>query len=614
MCGIYGTTIFYNQKQVQKKLERTAFRGPDYMGITTLDAKPNPLIFGHNRLSIIDLDERSNQPFSYHDLTIVFNGEIFNFQDIRKQLEQKNYVFKTTSDTEVICAAYLEYGKKCVSLFNGMFAFVLYDPKQNILFGAIDRLGQKPFYYYHNGLAFEFASQLSSIQMFNPALSISSSAIQQYFSWNYIPASQTIFNEVNKLEGGHIFTYALGSGQLNIEPYWDIPYTAPQDTTLSFDQAKQELKELLVDATKIRLFADVPVGVFLSGGVDSSLISALATQTTAEKIKTFSIKFSHDRFDESSYAEKVAKHLKTDQHTILCDVKEGLGLIDNFTHYYDEPFADSSAIPSMLLAKHTKKHVTVALSGDAGDELFLGYHRYDWLRIINYFMKMPTGLRKLTANSLLCIPNYKANVVGKVISNPNIEKAYLTTVYDKNPVYLNRVIEQHIPQQIYLDHKNKDIFQKAGDFDLKTYLPFDINTKVDRATMAFSLEARSPLLDYRVVEYAQKLPTNFKYQKGNQKRILKEILYDHVPKAIFDRPKSGFAIPFQEWFKDELKTYVYDSLNESQLNKIPNINKNVVLNKIENHMQSKENNYSLIWKLIILKQWLDKNGKAFSIT
>jgi len=613
MCGIYGTTIAYTENQVQKKLERTNFRGPDRLKHLTWTTDGGLLTLGHNRLSIIDLDSRSDQPFSYQHLHVVFNGEIYNFQSIKKELTARGYSFRTTSDTEVVCAAYLAYGEKCVSHFNGMFAFVIYDEKEQLLFGATDRLGQKPFYYYHDKQNFEFSSQLASIQLFNKDLTISKTAITQYFAWNYIPEEHSIFNEIKKIPPAHRFVFDLRKGELKKESYWSIDYKTPQASTLNYEDGKKQLENILTDATKIRLFADVPVGVFLSGGVDSSLISALATKTTTEKIKTFSIKFNDQGFNESEYAEAVARHLNTDHQTILCNENEGIHLIENLSYYFDEPFADSSAIPSMLLAKHTRKKVTVALSGDGADELFLGYHRYDWLRIIEHFMKLPFPLRKLLAKGMDMTTNYRFKVISKVIHSRTIEEAYVKTASDQRPNFLKDAHVEPVEALKYLNHDFKDIFQKAGNFDLFTYLPWDINAKVDRATMAYSLEARSPFLDYRVVELSQKLPTNFKYQKKNQKRILKDILYQHVPKEIFDRPKGGFEIPFKEWFRKELKPLVLESLSEKALGDIPGLNIPFVLNAIDEHMAFKANNHNLIWKLLVLKQWLKFNGKGYSI-
>ncbi|MGC1633354.1 MAG: asparagine synthase (glutamine-hydrolyzing), partial [Gelidibacter sp.] len=395
MCGIYGTTIKYNQIEVQEKLKRTSFRGPDQMGWNIYGPHDNKITLGHNRLAIIDLDPRSNQPFSYQKgIHVVFNGEIYNFKSIKANLLAKGYSFDTTSDTEVLCAAYLEYGENCVDHFNGMFAFVIYDENKDQLFGARDRLGKKPFYYYHNDKEFEFSSQVSSIQLHHKNLSISEKSIAYYMAWGAIPDPLSIFNEVKKLLPGHTFTFGLNSGVFNSKQYWDIDYKTKPNFKGTYEDAKEELSYVLTDAVSSRLFADVPVGVFLSGGVDSSIISALATKTSSTQVKTFSVKFNEEGFDESLYAQKVADHLQTDHHVIQCNYKEGIDLIENFSTYYDEPFADSSAIPSMLLAKYTKKQVTVALSGDGGDEAFIGYQRYNWAKRAEKIYAMPYSLRK----------------------------------------------------------------------------------------------------------------------------------------------------------------------------------------------------------------------------
>tara|TARA_R110000765_G_scaffold168384_3_gene273407 strand:+ start:24234 stop:26081 length:1848 start_codon:yes stop_codon:yes gene_type:complete len=614
MCGIYGSTILYTSEQIHKKMERTNFRGPDRLKFTQLKTRTGNLYLGHNRLSIIDLDERSDQPFNYHHLHIVFNGEIYNFRDIKETLLKKGYSFRTTSDTEVICAAYLEYGKNCVNHFNGMFAFVIYDEKEQKLFGALDRLAQKPFYYYLNGSEFEFSSQISSIQLFNSKLSISKKAIDDYLSWGYIPSTQSIFNEVKKLAPGHRFQFNLANDEFETEQYWDIIYTATKDKNIPYLQAKKELKDLLMDATRIRLFADVPVGVFLSGGIDSSLITALATKCTTEQVKTFSIKFNDDGFDESGYAQKVANHLQTDHHVIPCDYKEGIDLIENFSYYYDEPFADASAIPSMLLAKHTKKKVTVALSGDGADESFLGYQRYARIDRIHKHFQIPYPIRLVLSSLMKMSPITRHKAIAEILKSKNESYVYLTSVFTPKELWIEQKKDIfEIDELKYLLHNQKNIYERAGDFDLKTYLPYDINTKVDRATMAYSLEARSPFLDYRVVEMAQSLPTNLKYKLGNQKNILKDILYEDVPSTYFNRPKSGFTMPFEVWFRKELKEMVYTNLSFENLKEIPGIKPEIVQKLIKEHMDGTWNHYRMIWKLLVLQQWLSSVGNGYLI-
>lgn len=606
MCGIYGTTINYDKKEVETKLKRTDFRGPDYTGVKCFQTDNTKVIFGHNRLAILDLDPRSNQPFTYEDhIHIVFNGEIYNFLELKTELLKKGYSFSTTSDTEVICAAYLAFGEDCTSHFNGMFAFVIYDAKQQLFFGARDRFGQKPFYYYHSGNHFEFASQITSIQLFNENLTISNKSITNYLSWDYIPDPDSIIEEIKKLPAGHSFIYQLDSGYFNEKSYWDIDIAGKNSFNGSYEEAKDKLEILLHDAVGKRMIADVPLGIFLSGGVDSSLVAAMATKNSSNKVKTFSVKFNTKSVDESYYAQQVAAHLQTDHHTIECNYQEGLSMIENFSYYYDEPFADASAIPSLLLAKHTRKHVTVALSGDAADESFLGYHRYNWVRIAEQFYKIPSILRPVIIKTLDTIPYYKSKIIANVLSSKSLSDAYFSMITNTNSTWFDQT-KQDLggSNKKYLFHTKKNIYERISDFDLKTYLNGDINTKVDRASMAYSLEARSPFLDYRVVEFARSLPTEFKFTKNNQKRILKDILYQHVPKNLFDRPKAGFTMPFKEWFRNELKSYVLDELNEEGLKTIPGIHVEQVQKMIMEHMNGKWNRSSIIWKLLVLKQYL----------
>lgn len=612
MCGIYGSTILYSEDQVKQKLERTNFRGPDKLQWLYVKDR---VVLGHNRLSIIDLDERSSQPFTYQEnIHVVFNGEIYNFRDLKEDLIKLGFNFRTTSDTEVICAAYLAYGKDCVAKFNGMFAFVIYDENSQELFGARDRLGQKPFYYYLNGKEFEFASQLGPIQMFNKNLSISSEAITNYLAWGNVPDPLSIFNEIKKLKAGYCFTYNLTDSSFSQQQYWDIKTSVTNPYKGTYAQAKEALYHTLKDAVKIRLFADVPVGVFLSGGVDSSTIAALATQSTNSKVKTFSVKFNEKGFDESPYAQQVADHLKTDHHVIECNYEEGIDLISNFSYYYDEPFADSSAIPSMLLSKYTRKHVTVALSGDAGDENFIGYERYAMTQKGRYIYWLPYILRKLSAGTLQLSSNYKLKTIANALKFKDINSVYLAVM---TGVDLDWITGEHnylnVSERKYLEHNNKNLLERISDFDMKCYLNWDINTKVDRATMAYSLESRSPLMDYRVVELAQSLPTHFKMQGKNQKRILKDVLYDYVPSEIFNRQKAGFTMPFADWFRGQLKDFVLDELQVNALQDIPNIDTQKVSTQIQQHMDGSWNRYPLIWKLLVLKQWLNNNGAGYSI-
>lgn len=602
MCGIYGATIPYSDGVIREKMARINFRGPDYTGIQ----RYNQVVFAHNRLAIIDLDARSNQPFSYLHLHIVFNGEIYNYKDIRKELEGKNYQFSTSSDTEVICAAYLEYGTECLKRFNGMFAFVIYDTHKNELFGARDRFGKKPFYYAHHQGTFEFSSQPSQISI-DRDLSVNEDAISQYLIWGYVPEPQSIWQEVKQLPAANFFYYNLKTDNLKITEYWSLDYGWKNKFAGSYEEAKEALELIIADAVKIRMNADVPLGVFLSGGIDSSLVAALATKEI-DHVKTFSIKFNEKGFDESAYANQVAKHLGTDHHTIECNYDDGIQLIENFNRYYDEPFADSSAIPTMLLSKSTRAHVTVALSGDAGDEAFLGYHRYKWIKQVSSLFYAPHGIRKALGGLINQSPSYRHKLIAMGISMEDVEKLYVKMFGNMENSWVKQPdLAKYNPLMHILTNPSKPLLERISDFDIKTYLNGDINTKVDRASMAFSLESRSPLMDYRVIEFSRTLPTEFKYSSGNQKRILKDLLFKHVPAHMFDRPKAGFTMPFQNWFRNELKDYVMDNLSADNLKNIPGIHVKRTQEIINEHMTGKWNRYPQIWKLLVLSQWLIKN-------
>lgn len=599
MCGIYGSSRIYSEETIRKKLQRIAFRGPDYSEYVNLN---NKLILGHNRLAILDLDPRSNQPFRYGPLTIVFNGEIYNFLDIKNDLELKGYDFRTSSDTEVICAAYLAYAEKCLGLFNGMFSFVIHDSRDERLFGARDRIGKKPFYYTLVGGEFEFASQISVIAL-GGFFKISANSVNKYLLRGYVEDPYSIFDEIFKLKAGHAFYFDLNSKQFDEFSYWDIAIPVPTQN-IPYEEAKSILKILLEDSVKLRMISDVPIGTFLSGGVDSSLVTALAAKEAGRKINAFSIKFHNDGFDESEHAGHIANHLGINHNIIPCDYQVGIDIISELPNYFDEPFADSSAIPSMLLARETRKYMTVALSGDGGDEVFMGYSRYNWIRKIAPLYRIPFTLRKGISTFLFRIPGSRNHLISGYLRKRDLNELIndaITTNYRQ--ILLE---EQYNPTDYeYILNANKTcVEQKIADLDLKLWLCNDGLVKIDRATMAASMEGRCPLLDYRIVEFGRSLPVNYRYTENRQKKILKDILYEYVPQNLVDRPKKGFTMPFREWFKNELKEYVFDLLNNDNLKLIPNLNISFVNKGVENHMNGNIDFYPIIWRLIVLINWL----------
>ncbi|WP_421941589.1 asparagine synthase (glutamine-hydrolyzing) [Pedobacter sp.] len=605
MCGIFGTSIKYKESDVfERKLQTMHQRGPDY---STYFEVGQGIVFGHNRLAIVDLDSRSNQPFVYEHVSIVFNGEIYNFLELKDDLLKKGYSFKTTSDTEVVCAAFLEYGQDCVNYLNGMFAFVIYDPTKNILFGARDRMGKKPFYYHLSEEGFEFASKLSALEIGND-FELDNESLTKYLYWNYIPEPKTPYKKVYKLPSATAFTYDLGNKIFHTSLYWDLPKVNDIKYT-SFDKAKEDLKVLLQDAVDRRMIADVPLGIFLSGGIDSSLVAAMAQKNSAQPVKTFSVKFNEKGFDESVYAKEVATKLGTNHTEIECSYSEGIELIKNFSDYYDEPFADSSAIPTLLLSKHTKKEVTVALSGDGGDETFMGYNIYDIILRRSKIYNIPFFLRTSMSFFLTKLPFYRAKLIGKALKLKDVRALYLSFYNTLNTDWVLET-EQDPSYVDYLMNPRKDLLEAISDFDTKTFLNGDCITKVERASMAFSLEVRSPLLDYRIVEFARKIPTNYKYSDfGSKKHILKEVLYDYLPKEIFDRKKTGFSMPLGIWFRGVLKEYVLEVLTKENIEKLKIINYEPFKELLNDHMEGKWDHTPRIWKVLILINWLNSRKK-----
>lgn len=602
MCGIYGSTIKYETSIFQKKMDIFKFRGPDYTGIKSYKIPYGELIFGHNRLAIIDLENRSNQPFDYSDeLSIVFNGEIYNFQEL-KQIYLSEFSFKTTSDTEVLCAMYKKFGTNCTQYLNGMFAFVIYDRQKQLLFGARDRLGKKPFFYHCSERGFEFASQLFPLCIGND-YTIDKKARKFYFLLQYVPDPYSIFKEIKKLKAGEQFEYYLVKNQMYCTKYWDIDsnsegYIKPH----SYEEAIEVVDNILIDSVSKRLVADVPVGIFLSGGIDSSLIASYVSKINPE-VEAFSIGFNESTYDESSYSKSVAEQLNLKYHSILCDSNAALEMLNSFSIYYDEPMGDSSSLPTSLLAKHVRKKVTVALGGDGGDEVFWGYNRYLDISKYKNLFKIPFPIRKTISYFL------GQNKYSEVLLLNNIRDlyAYRLSYYNKQAFNFNTKECFYSLDDIgYLYKEEKCEKKSLSDFDLKTYLNYDINTKVDRATMRSALELRSPLMDYRLIEYSRLLPLEYMYTpKDGQKRILRELLYRNVSKDLFIRNKQGFGIPLNEWLRHELKDLLVDTINKENLRQLPELNTSAVIRLRDRHLNGEANYGAILWYLLVYLIWYD---------
>ncbi|WEK71723.1 MAG: asparagine synthase (glutamine-hydrolyzing) [Candidatus Chryseobacterium colombiense] len=599
MCGIYLTNIPFTEKAIQGKLETIQFRGPDYTGVTA----DNNLIFGHLRLSILDLEERSHQPMKYKHLTIVFNGEIYNFQDLKNELIECGYSFETTGDTEVLLKGYEHWGESLVPKLNGMFAFAIYNAETDKIFCSRDRLGVKPFYYYWKDGQFEICSQLRPI---HENKSINREAVSIFLDCTYIPSPYTIYNDVYKLSPGNNLIIDLKTSELKIKEYWNLKEV--KDSGLSYDEAKNQLHTLLKDAVKIRLQSDVPFGSFLSGGIDSALVSSIAAKVSTNQIKTFSIGFDDPKYDESKIASQYADIMGSIHTETICRPEDILEMIPKLIEVYDEPFADSSALPSLLLNKVTKKHVTMALSGDGGDESFLGYNHFDWVVKFRKLLKIPFTVRYFCSLFLV------GNIIGKRtepfkrILRTKIDNDFIKGVFiGYNSLIKKRNLNWLKPYKNSLVLSN-DLIQRTADLNIKLWLENDSNVKVDRASMAYSVEVRSPFLDYRIIEFARTLPVDYRYVPGRKKRMLRDILKEYIPEEVFDQPKRGFAVPIGTWIRTELKQEFVDNLQDDFLNQVPNLDVKKFKKMFKLHLAGKHDYSSYIWRVYILSKWYQEFG------
>jgi len=597
MCGIYLTNFLFTEEEIKTKLEKIKYRGPDHTGVL----KKVDVTLGHLRLAILDLDKRSNQPFQFNNYTIVYNGEIYNFKDTRKELETLGYSFQTTSDTEVLIKGYDAWAEKVLDKLNGMFAFAIYDTEKQKVFCARDRLGVKPFYYYWKEGQFEICSQLQPLM--NKESKVSSEAVSIYLSTGYVPSPFSILEDVYKLQPGCILSLDLKKKSKKIKKYWDLKKVKTLDIT--YGEAKNRVERLLKDAVKIRMQADVPLGTFLSGGIDSALVTAMAAEISPAKIKSFTIGFEDSKYDESKVAEKFASILGTEHITTICKEDDVLELIPHLIEVYDEPFADSSALPSLLLNKITKQFVTVALSGDGGDESFIGYNHFNTILKYKKLEKIPFVFRKAFSKFLPDSNKYKNILLCRT------ENDFIKRVFIGEQSLLTKKKSNWIDEE-FPTYKTLSLnpIQKTADLNIKLWLENDSNVKVDRASMAYSMEIRSPFLDFRIVELARKLPLNFKFEGNKTKRILRDILSYFIPNDIFNLPKSGFSIPLGKWLKTTLKEDFEQTVTDDFLNNIPNIDIEYTVTMIDEYFNDKaigkDSNTELIWRLFILAKWMEK--------
>lgn len=622
-------------------------RGPNNNGIWHDNS--SGIIFGHQRLSILDLSKAGHQPMKSNSgrYILTYNGEIYNHLDLRIELEKKNpnTKWKGNSDTETFLEAIETWGLEfTLNKIVGMFAFGLWDKKTRSLILARDRMGEKPLYFGWQGegtsQVFLFGSELKALKA-HPQFKdeIDRDVVALQLRYNYIPAPYSIYKNIYKLLPGtflHLEEKDLKLGLSPIpKPYWSLVSSAVDGIGNMLHSSKKEiqieLEQLLLTSIKQQMISDVPLGAFLSGGVDSSMIVALMQNISSRRVKTFTIGFDQNNYNEAKYAKKVAKHLGTEHTEMYVSPQQSIDVISKLPNIYDEPFSDSSQIPTFLISELAKSQVTVSLSGDGGDELFCGYNRYiQSKRLLKNILFLPLSLRKFLAKLIQAVPAQKLNKIFDFLSIFNrhgnigdklykgaevLDSTKLSDIYFKlvsNWQNSNQVVIGSKKLETYLSRNNYpflglDEQQKMMVLDCITYLPDDILVKVDRAAMASSLEVRNPFLDHRIIEYAWKIPQYLKLNNGQSKRILRDILYQYVPKNLIERPKMGFAIPIDEWLRGSLRDWAESLLNEKSLKENGYFETRLILNKWEEHLSGKKNYQNQLWSVLMFQSWYKKN-------
>lgn len=610
-------------------------RGPDDHGLW-VDASSG-VALGHRRLSIVDLSQAGHQPMVSANgrFVLVYNGEVYNHQETRKELEALGVVFRGTSDTEVIleaCAAWSV--ERTLPKLNGMFAFAVWDRAEGVLTLVRDRLGIKPLYWAKAGPLFLFGSELKALRAkrgWSPK--VRPDAVAAYMRHGYIPGPHTIYEGVQKLEPGTVLTFrARENAEPQLRRYWDLREVADRGATSrngpSSAELVDDLDRLLRDAVRRRMVADVPLGAFLSGGVDSSTVAAMMQAQSPVPIKTYTIGFQQSQFDEAPHARAVAQHLGTDHTELYVEPQDALNIVPELPHWYDEPFADSSQIPTLLVSRLTRQHVTVALSGDGGDELFAGYERYFWnQRLLRALGRVPRrvrsaagfGLRSLSPQlrdwCLKRLPRRLQNVVtatrldklSDVLNASHSDALYrriLSLWPNPKAVVLGGSEATGRLWEPNLTHGLDPSIEAPQFLDTLTYLPDDILTKVDRASMAVALEARVPLIDYRVVEFAWRLPMRMKVRDGRGKWILRQVLDRYVPRQLIDRPKMGFGVPLAQWLRGPLREWAEDLLSESQLSQQGLLQVDLVRRTWQEHLSGRQERADHLWAVLMLQSWM----------
>ncbi|MGB0933687.1 MAG: asparagine synthase (glutamine-hydrolyzing) [Lishizhenia sp.] len=633
MCGIVGLIDFSSESSEHLLLQMTntlEHRGPDGVGTKSFQNKEAFIGLGHRRLSILELSDLGKQPMQFNSWWITFNGEVYNFSEIRKKLISLGHTFTSNSDTEVILHAYQEWEEACLSEFIGMFAFCIYNQETDHFFIARDRTGVKPLYYTFQNDLFIFGSELKALTK-HPKFkkTINKHAVAAFMQFGNVPQPHCIFENTFKLKAGHYLKFSLTDDLSNLHQqcYWSVyEYYNKPNLEISYPEAKAQTHKLLKDAFQLRMVSDVPVGVFLSGGYDSACVAAILQKDREEKLKTFTIGVPDIGLNEAPYAKDVAQYLGTEHSEYMCSEKEATELINKLPYYFDEPFADSSAIPTMLVSLMAKKEVTVALSADGGDEIFAGYNRYDFIsRYQSKLQRLPKIVRKTSANLMDVIPSnalpivkHKYNFHNRyeklkgLLRDPSNENIMLSVSQQFTQKQLQQLFSHSITE-LDTAYASKKLNKEASALsymmaiDYETYLHDDILQKVDRATMFASLEGREPFLDHRIIEFAAQLPDHFKYHSGVKKRIIKDIVHDYIPQEMMDRPKMGFAIPIANWMYTILRELVESHLNQEKIERQAIFNWNFVARLKSNLFSGKKELDTKIWYLLMFQMWYDEH-------
>ena len=606
MCGIAGYIDQNTTKVTIKKMtDALAHRGPDSDGSYFDDE--SFLALGHRRLSILDLSTSANQPFFSEDgrYAMVFNGEVYNYKILAHKFALET---ETTSDTEVILKAYIKKGVQVFNEFNGMFSIAIWDSKEKYLLLVRDRMGIKPLYFKNKNNCFYFASEVKALTEVLP-LEVDRDQIANYLYLGYSPGSSTMIKDIHKFPAGHYGFYK--DGQLETQAFWSLESKVKEDYTeyKNIEGAKKRLNELLINSVEKRMISDVPLGTFLSGGIDSSTVTAIAQSIKKEKVKTFSIGFKESKFNEAQYAKQVAQHLGTEHYEFMLTEDDAIEQIDKILNVYDEPFADSSTMPTMLVSEMARKEVTVALSGDGGDELFLGYGMYNWANRLNNPLnktfKKPISAILGKGNNRMkraaLVFNY-ANK-GRLKSHIYSQEQYYFSEHEIEKLMMRNISSKIILEENYQLARELSAVEMQAFFDLKNYLKDDLLVKVDKASMLHSLEVRVPILDHNVVEFALNLDQKFKSKGKENKILLKEVLYDYVPKKYFDRPKWGFGVPLIQWLRTKLKYLIDDYLNDDIITESNLVQLDAVKQLKNRFFAGEDYLYNRIWQLILLHKW-----------